>query len=172
MPGLTYEKAITTTGRLLALTGLEENEFDSLLPPFKIALERHLSQYTVDGQERIGRNFVDYKNALLPTPEDKLLFVLIFLKQNLIQEVLGALFEMSQPKVNDWLQTLVLVLRNTLRSLGDAPSRSIDALKLDMDQRGQEDNPLFVWTLPNVPFSDRARKRFNAPITAARKNIT
>jgi hypothetical protein len=169
MPGLTYEKAIATTGRLLALTGLEKNEFQALLPPFTAALEQYLNRYTIDGQERIGRDFVDYKNALLPTPEDKLLFVLVFLKQNLIQEVMGALFDMTQPKANDWLHTLIIVLRNTLRSLGDAPCRTIEDLKFEVEQ---EDSPLFVWTLRNVPFLDPSMKLSNAPTTAARKNVT
>jgi Helix-turn-helix of DDE superfamily endonuclease len=169
MPGLTYEKAVATKGRLLALTGLEKNEFQALLPTFKIALEEHLNHFTIDGQERIGRDFVDYKNALLPTPEDKLLFILVFIKQNLIQEVMGALFDMSQPKANDWLQILVIVLRNTLRFLGDAPCRAIEDLKFEIDK---EDSPLFVWTLRNVPFLDPSMKLSNVPTTVERKNVT
>jgi hypothetical protein len=169
MPGLTFEKAIATKGRLLALTGLEKKEFEDLLTPFEKALTEHLNQYTVEGEERVGRDFVDYKNGLLPTTSDKLLFVLVFIKQNLIQEVMGAMFDMSQPKVNDWLQTLVIVLQKTLRSLGDSPSRSIEEMKFDIER---EDSPLFVWTLRNVPFLDQAMRLSSVPTTVARKNAT
>jgi Helix-turn-helix of DDE superfamily endonuclease len=169
MPGLTFEQALATKGRLLALTGLEKCEFEDLLPSFETALMEHLNQYTIEGEERVGRDFVDYKNGLLPTTKDKLLFVLVFLKLNLIQEAMGAMFDMSQPKVNDWLKTLISVLQKTLRSLGDSPSRSIEEMKFDLERK---DSPLFVWTLRNVPFLDPSMKLSSAPITAARRNVT
>ena len=169
MPGLTFEKAIATKGRLLALTGLEKSEFEDLLPHFETSLTEHLNQYTIEGEERVGRDFIDYKNGLLPTAKDKLLFVLVFIKLNLIQEVMGAMFDMSQPKVNDWLKTLIAVLQKTLKNLGDSPSRNIEEMKFDLER---EDSPLFVWTLRNVPFLDPSMKLSSAPITAARRNVT
>uniref|UniRef100_UPI00286D3F59 hypothetical protein n=1 Tax=Armatimonas sp. TaxID=1872638 RepID=UPI00286D3F59 len=90
-------------------------------------------------------------------------------KQNLIQEVMGALFDMSQPKVNDWLQTLVLVLRETLRNSGDAPSRTVQELKASVEAKN---SPLFVWTLRNVPFPDLSTTSVNALFTVERRSVT
>lgn len=169
MSGLTYTKACATSGRLLALTGLEPSEFKTLLPFFQKALENHLETVTVEGKQREGKSFSVYKNALLPTTEDKLLFVLTFVKQNLIQEVMGALFDMSQPKVNDWLQRLVVVLREALRQSGDAPSRTVQELKTSMEA---ENSPLFVWTLRNVPSPDQPTSNVNAIFTVERRSAT
>lgn len=169
MSGLTFTKACATTGRLLALTGLTKDEFNLLLPHFQIALDAHLQSVTIEGKPREGKSFSNYKNALLPTTEDKLLFVLTFVKQNLVQEVMGALFDMSQPKVNDWLQTLVLVLREALRNSGDAPSRTVQELKASVEAHN---SPLFVWTLRNVPSPDQSTTSVNALFTVERRSVT
>ena len=168
MSGLTYTRACATSGRLLALTGFEPNEFNELLLHFQKALEEHLKQFTVDGNVRGGKAFSDYKNALLPTTEDKMLFVLIFIKQNLVQEVMGALFDMSQPKVNEWLKILMQVLQVALRHSGDAPCRSVTALRAYVEA---ENSPLFAWMLRNVPSKDQPTTKINALFTVERKNV-
>ena len=46
---------------------------------------------------------ITYQNCLLPTPEDRLLFILTYLKTYSLQVVQGRLFGMDQSKANQWL---------------------------------------------------------------------
>jgi Helix-turn-helix of DDE superfamily endonuclease len=69
-----------------------------------------------------------YQNCPLPTPEDRLLFILVSLKTYALQVVQGRLFGMGQSKANQWIHVLLPALLAALRSLGDAPARSLTAL--------------------------------------------
>ena len=64
----------------------------------------------------------DLSACPLPTPEDRLLFLLVYLKQNTIQTLHGCLFGMRQSKVSQWIHVFPPVLCNTLRPLGDVPA--------------------------------------------------
>ena len=82
----------------------------------------------MDGKPRTARRFTVYKNCPLPTPEDRLLFLLTYLKTSALQVVHGRLFGMVQGKANQWIHVLLPVLLTALRILGDAPARSLAAL--------------------------------------------
>jgi hypothetical protein len=69
-----------------------------------------------------------YQNCPLPTPEDRLLFILAYVKTYSLQVVQGRLFGMGQSKANQWIHVLLPVLLTALRTLGDAPARSLSAL--------------------------------------------
>jgi hypothetical protein len=87
-----------------------------------------MKRIRLDGKPRTGREYRTYSNCPLPTPEDRLLFILVYLKTNNLQVVQGELFGMPQNKANQWIHTLLPVLLATLRSLGDAPARSLEEL--------------------------------------------
>src|SRR6184192_4506038 len=80
------------------------------------------------GKPRTARQFSVYKNYPLPTPEDRLLFILAYVKTYSLQVVQGRLFGMGQSKANQWIHVLLPVLLAALRTLGDAPARSLSAL--------------------------------------------
>src|SRR5438067_9748308 len=82
----------------------------------------------MDGKPRTARRFTVYKNCPLPTPEDRLLFMLVYLKTYALQVVQGRLFGMVQGKANQWIHVLLPALLAALRTLGDAPARSLTAL--------------------------------------------
>jgi hypothetical protein len=69
-----------------------------------------------------------YENCPLPTPEDRLFFLLTYLKTSALQVVHGRLFGMDQSKVKQWMRVLLPALLAALRTLGDAPARSLTAL--------------------------------------------
>ena len=69
-----------------------------------------------------------YKNCPLPTPEDRLFFILVYLKTYALQVVQGRLFGMGQSKANQWIHVLLPVLLAALRALGDALARSLTVL--------------------------------------------
>ena len=113
---------------VLDLTSLTLDEFRRLVPPFEAAFQAHMAQWRFDGQPRTARRYPTYRNCPLPTPEDRLLFILAYLKTYALQVVQGRLFGMDQSKANQWIHVLLVVLRATLHALGDAPSRSLQAL--------------------------------------------
>src|SRR5438128_10015303 len=80
------------------------------------------------GNPRTARRFSVYQNCPLPTPEDRLFFLLTYLKTYSLQVVQGRLFGMGQSKANQWIHVLLPVLLAALRTLGDAPARSLTAL--------------------------------------------
>ena len=64
----------------------------------------------------------------MPTPEDRLFFILAYVKTYSLQVVQGRLFGMGQSKANQWIHVLLPALLAALRALGDAPARSLTAL--------------------------------------------
>ena len=69
-----------------------------------------------------------YQNCPLPTPEDRLLFILAYIKTYALQVAQGRLFGMGQSKANQWIHVHLPALLAALRALGDAPARSLTAL--------------------------------------------
>lgn len=114
--------------KFLDLTSLTVEEFQQLLPVFEKELRERMKHFCLDGKQRVGRGYRTYSNCPLPTPEDRLLFILVYLKNNPLQVMQGELFGMPQNKANQWIHTLLPVLLTTMRSLGDAPARSLEAL--------------------------------------------
>jgi len=112
----------------LDLTSLTLNEFQQLVPPFETAFHAHLAAWRLDGKPRIARRFTVYKNCPLPTPEDRLFFILVYLKTYALQVVHGRLFGMGHSKANQWIHVLLPALLAAFRTLGDAPARSLTAL--------------------------------------------
>jgi hypothetical protein len=87
-----------------------------------------MAAWRLDGKPRTARQFSVYKNCPLPTPEDRLFFLLTYLKTYSLQVVQGRLFGMGQSKANQWIHVLLPALLAALRALGDAPARSLAAL--------------------------------------------
>jgi hypothetical protein len=112
----------------LDLTSLTLDEFQQLVPPFEAAFHAHMVLWRLDGKPRTARRFSVYQNCPLPTPEDRLLFILTYVKTYSLQVVQGRLFGMGQSKANQWIHVLLPALLAALRTLGDAPARSLSAL--------------------------------------------
>jgi len=112
----------------LDLTSLTPDEFQQLVPFFETAFQAHMAAWRLDGKPRTARRFSVYQNCPLPTPEDRLLFILAYVKTYSLQVVQGRLFGMGQSKANQWIHVLLPVLLAALRALGDAPARSLTAL--------------------------------------------
>jgi hypothetical protein len=113
---------------VLDLTSLTVNEFGQLVPPFEAAFQAHMARWRLDGKPRTARRYTTYTNCPLPTPEDRLLFLLVYLKTYPLQVVQGRLFGIGQSKAHQWIHVLLVVLRTALRTRGDAPTRSLTEL--------------------------------------------
>ena len=128
MAGLRFTELQSRPMEFLDFTSVTLDEFQQLVPPFEAAFHARMAVWRMDGKPRTARRFTVYKNCPLPTPEDRLLFILTYLKTYALQVVQGRLFGMVQGKANQWIHVLLPVLLAALRALGDAPARSLAAL--------------------------------------------
>jgi hypothetical protein len=128
MAGVRFTDVQSRPMEFLDLTSLTLDEFEQLIPPFEAAFQAHMAQWRLDGKPRTSRQFSVYKTCPLPTPEDRLFFLLTYLKTYSLQVVQGRLFGMGQSKANQWIHVLLPALQVALRTLGDSPARSLSAL--------------------------------------------
>src|SRR6266699_2996665 len=82
----------------LDFTSVTLDEFPQLVPPFEAAFQARMAAWCMDGKPRTARRFTVYKNCPLPIPEDRPLFILVYLKTYALQVVQGRLFGMGQSK--------------------------------------------------------------------------
>ncbi len=134
------------------MTSLDPDEFSMLLPAFEAAFLERMRAYTLDGLPRLNRRYTPYTNSPLPTNEDKLLFILVHIKQNPTQEVQGHLFGMVQSDANKWLQVLRPVLADALYRLDVVPARLATAMA--PEPQTSDESPFFIMTGPNARSND------------------
>jgi len=123
-----YRKLSKNKRKFLAMTGYTVKEFQALLPSFQASFKQYVKRFRLDGQPRGQRPYRAYKNSPLPTIEDKLLFILIYLKQGSTQEMHASLFGMYQSDANGWVHLLHRLLNQALAALGELPVRQAGLL--------------------------------------------
>jgi hypothetical protein len=128
---ISYNELSQNPRKFLAMTGYTVEEFQALLPHFEVQFAEYVETHTLDRKSRTKRQYSAYKNSPLPTIEDKLLFILIYLKQGTTQEMHATLFGMHQPDANAWIHLLHPILNQTLAALGELPAREAEALNLE-----------------------------------------
>src|SRR5216683_1941060 len=128
MAGLRFTALQSRPMEFLDFTSVTLDEFQQLVPPFEAAFQARMAAWRMDGKPRTARQFAVYKNCPLPTPKDRLFFILTYLKTCALQVVQGRLFGMVQGKANQRIHVLLPALLAALRALGDAPARSLTAL--------------------------------------------
>src|SRR5438093_11918956 len=128
MAGVRFADLQSRPMEFLDVTSVTLDEFPQLVPPFEAAFHARMAAWRMDGKPRTARRFTVYKNCPLPTPEDRLLFILVYLKISALQVVQGRLFGMVQGQANQWMDVVLPGLLAALRALGDAPARSLPAL--------------------------------------------
>src|SRR2546430_1116422 len=124
MAGVRFTDLQSRPMEFLDFTSLTLDEFQQLVPPFETAFHARMAAWRMDGKPRTARRFTVYKSCPLPTPEDRLLFILVYLKTYALQVVHGRFFGMVQGKANQWIHVLLPVLLAARRTLGAAPARS------------------------------------------------
>lgn len=170
---LRYAELTNPTHQVRELTSLTLEEFTAIIPSFEAAFQAHMQEWTMTGQPRTARSFTVYTNCPLPTPEDRLLFVVSYLKHAPRQAYHGATFGLIQSSVSTWLNILIPVLRTALRADGLSPSRTVDELRArmgDPDAATPAESPFFTMA-PNDP--SRAPKTVvNRKTTGAARRTT
>lgn len=163
---LRYQDVAGRETQMLDLTSLTSEEFTSIVAPFEQAFQEHMQQWTMTGKPRAQRSFSVYTNCPLPSPEDRLLFTLSYLKHAPRQAYHGATFGLIQSSVSTWLNILIPVLKNALRSAKLAPSRTLEELHVRIG--ATEDDQL-----AGSPFFTMApNERSRAPKTLVNRRTT
>lgn len=110
-----------------SLSGLSVEQFNELLAYFECAHNEYFSQYDMSGKFRNNRrSFIIYKNSPLPTVEERLFFILVYLKNNPLQEYHAACFGIDQKHCNSFIHVLYHILE---RCLHDAEAMPADNQK-------------------------------------------
>jgi DDE superfamily endonuclease len=153
---VTYKALQADRRQFLALTGLTLSEFQRLLTAFPRAYQRHYpANETAEGRPR-QRSVGAGRKGRLEQPEDKLLFLLVYLKTYPLQAVMGELFDLSTPQVNYWIHRLLPVLRSALDDLGVLPER--DPRHFARAQGGSGKGPRLI-----IDATERRRQRPKDP---------
>jgi hypothetical protein len=92
----------------------------------------------------------------LHSPEQKLLFLLVYLKTYPLQALLGELFELSQPRVNYWIHRLLPIFQEALDELGVLPER--DPSHFAQSQVASGEDPRLI-----IDGTERRRQRPKNP---------
>ena len=90
--------------------------------------------------------------------EDKLLFILIYLRHAWTQDVHGLFFNMSQPEANKWIHLLGPILDQALDELGEVPSREATPETFEKEPDGERDT-----TTPEHFFQDCTERPIQRP---------
>jgi hypothetical protein len=138
---LRYKHIADKEKDLLAMTGYTKQEFTALLPAFQQSYDAYLRTNTLEGYERVGQIPKSYHTSPLPTIEDKLLFILVYLKQHPTQTLHGYLFGMSQSNANKWIQVLHAVLNRAVDQHGSLPHRELVIEGADQETAVVEPSP-------------------------------
>jgi len=153
---ITYATLKTHPSRLLSLTSLTVSEFEALVPTFQSEYAKRISPtHTAMGKPR-RRQAGGGNKSRLATPEDRLLFILVYQKTYPVQTLLGELFDLSQSRTNDWIHRLLPILKEALGDLGVLPERDPQQFARHEKQQGGSRNYIIDGT-------ERRRQRPQKP---------
>ena len=110
-----------------ALTGLDMAAFCALAEPFAGDCQQEADARFSEQRPR-QRRAGGGRKGLLSSPEQKLLFILYYLKSYPTFDVLAATFGLPRSKACEHAHRLAKALERTLRALGVLPARAIGSL--------------------------------------------
>jgi hypothetical protein len=129
---LDYESVRDKPKTLRAMTSLDPSEFEELCNVFSEVWDEHTHQHEKDPAKG-GRK------PILKTIQDRLFFILFYLKVYPLQEVLAHLFGMSQGQANFQIYELSTVLRKTLEKMGNLPARIPEEMLAKLAEEEDQD---------------------------------
>lgn len=119
----TIQNNPTDHPNLLQLTSLHPAEFMKLLAVFDPLCRNYFQHHDLEGRPRRIPKFQDDARCSLPGSAEKLLFILVYMKENPRQHYQGQLFSMQQPRVSKWIKVLLPLLEKALKQLKMLPKR-------------------------------------------------
>ncbi len=118
-----YDKIKTQPIQFQSITNLSVDDFNFLLPYIKAEWDEYNCFNTLKGKLRqhLSYTIVD---TVVPKIAYKLMFLLIYLKTNPLQEHHKASFCITQPQANTMIHLLSFLLKKTLNRLGELLERN------------------------------------------------
>ena len=126
-----YKSAILNEKTFMSLTSLTISEFSELITTFSRQWEKHTGQEARDPKNG-GRP------PSLKTIEDRLFFILFYLKTYPLQEVIAYCFEINQGTANVLIHQLSHILKLTLAELGHVPARITEDMMKILQLEGKQ----------------------------------
>lgn len=108
-----YQKIRQNPKQFLSLTSLSVEEYDALSARFSLLWDSFIYKFTLDGKPR-KRKYVPKSLDGLNTNDEKLFFILIYQKNNPLQEYHAASFGLTQDMTNKWIHLLSPLLSKAL----------------------------------------------------------
>lgn len=118
---LSYQKLVQRPSHLHRLTGLTVLEFEHVLDKFQSAWSMSMSERATnpERQRRIGGG----RHATLETLEDKLLFILIYVRMYPLLFLQGIMFDIEEGNTCIWVHRLLPLLDQALGFAHKKPAR-------------------------------------------------
>ena len=132
-PILSYKDIKDNNKLFLSMTSLHKHEFHDLCIYFEISWNKY------DNERRAENNGKGGRPPALFTIQDKLFFILFYLKCYQLQEIIGYLFGIPQSQANYWIHVLAHVLEEALSSADCLPARVSSDLLEKLNMEGKQD---------------------------------
>ena len=120
---LNIDRVLRQDRLLRALTGLNRQAFEALLPTFSEIYTQSLLERP--RQRAIGGG----RKARLHRPEDKLFYILFYFKSYPTFDVAGVLFDIDRSQAQMWMHRLQPILEATLGEKMALPERKLDSVE-------------------------------------------
>jgi DDE superfamily endonuclease/Helix-turn-helix of DDE superfamily endonuclease len=133
---ITYNRVKDKPKLLRAMTGLDRDEFEELLPPFQMAWAAYAKANHPSEQER-QRQAGGGRKPALRSLADKLLFILYYFKVYPLQEIVAFEFGMGQSQACTWIHVLSEVQQQALGVLNCLPERDPREVATKLAQSGE-----------------------------------
>ena len=130
---LSYKSVEDNPKLLRVMTSLNKEEFEELCNLFEDAWDDYKKKVGYHDESRGGRK------PVLEKPEDKLFFILFYIKLYSLQEIMGFLFGMSQSQANYWIHVLSQVLKMALERKDYLPKRIPEQMMEKIAQETSQD---------------------------------
>lgn len=134
-----YQKVRQRPRQFESVTGLKIEEFDFLYSSFGEQWKKFYRYHTLEGKKRKHPSTNPGKDTpSLPSIEEKLFFILVYLKNYSLQEMTAASFGFSQSNASKWVKILRPILVESLKKMGMLPEREGHKVKQMLERFGEE----------------------------------
>jgi hypothetical protein len=122
---LNVERMMKDDRQMSAMTGMNLQAFNALVPSFAAAYQEHISQSKRWRMRAAGGG----RKPKLMTIEDKLLDILVYAKCYPTFDVMGSMFDLNRSSAHEWVHKLMPVLERALDYSGALPEREIESME-------------------------------------------